>query len=207
MNEKNQPPRKLDWKPLLGPLLWLMIALGLGIGLLMWSQDYERAMQLRKNTRYSELNRIRRQHKEARSAHEIIDKYYTDFMLWKQRGFLGEGEEQRLNWMQHLTQLKEELKSPLFRYSISGQTLFEISDLKTSPGFDLYQSEMKLEASLLHEGDLFKLIDRLNSPLVAGLLNVEECILKREAPRATGGQVNVHASCRFVWYTADVNDK
>lgn len=108
------------------------------------------------------------------------------FAELRQRGVVGEG--QRFAWADLLAELREKHRLPALHYAISPSLpLARRSDdgndeavtsasARADPGFHV--STLQLQARLVHEEDLFRLLDELEQRAQA-LLQVKRCSLQR----------------------------
>jgi hypothetical protein len=105
-----------------------------------------------------------------------IQARLVDYQNLRARGVLG--EERRLDWVETIKQIKLERRLYDVRYSIEPRRALDYPGVKAEAGVDLLMSRVKLEASLLHEEDLFNLIDDLRQRL-APVVVVRSCSINR----------------------------
>ena len=154
------------------------------------------AAQSERNDYDGKLKRVRGE------EHEIREKAAM-FNALKARGVIG--EEQRLEWVELLKEIRERHRLIELRYEITPQHPLE----KTPAGnLALYSSTMKLQLSLLHEEDLIRLLDDLRREARA-LIQVRRCDVAR-IPRS--GPENtlqgfLQAECLIDWVTVRESDK
>ncbi len=153
----------------------------------------------------SRFNSISQKYLTVDEDEEIIRQYYPEFIALYKQGFVG--REHRLNWIETLRASSERVKLPGLTYNISPQEEY-------SPGFSinlgrfaLYSSSMRLHLSMLHEGDLIRLIKDMNEH-VEGIFTITECNLKR-ANRdliERRGATNITADCELQWLNIRLAD-
>jgi len=129
-----------------------------------------------------------------------ILKYLPEFIDLYNHGVIG--SEQRLNWIEVLQNTGARIKLPALSYSISSQKDYTPPYPLTLGSYKIYKSEMTLEMQLLHEGDLFSLLNALNND-ARGEYNLTSCGFDKgnkdivESPNAP----NIRVSCELEWYT------
>lgn len=198
-------PRPLNWALLGGSLIWFIGSLLGGAGVIWWGMDFEEQMRRWGVRQRNDLSEIRARYEESQQTLALVKQFMPPYNELKQRGFIG--TDQRLNWINQFHLLESKIKLPTLRYNVSGQTPFAIPKLKNPPpDFQVYQSEMTLELGLLHEGDLLRLLDELDSPQAAGLYSVKRCELRRLAQTfsANPRQANLTGLCTLLWYTVNI---
>ena len=129
-----------------------------------------------------------------------IEKYLPEFISLYNRGVIG--NEQRLNWIEVLQNTGARIKIPSLSYSISSQKDYTPPYSITLGSFKLYKSEMSLEIQLLHEGDLFSLLNALNAE-ARGEFNLTSCSFDKGNKDIveSANAANMRVSCELEWYT------
>lgn len=115
-----------------------------------------------------------------------------------ERGILG--EEQRLDWVELLKEVRDQRQLIDLRYEIAPQRAL---DRQVSGGFAFFASAMKLQVKLLHEEDLTRLLGDLRARARA-LIKVQSCTIARLPPvseERTSGRANLTADCEIDWLT------
>jgi hypothetical protein len=123
----------------------------------------------------------------------------------QERGIIG--EEQRLEWVELLKDIRDQRRLIDLRYDLAPQRLLDGGP----PGdFAFYASTMKLEVKLLHEEDLTRLLGDLQLQAKA-LIRVNRCRVERLPPSVderAGRHANLVADCEIDWLTVrDVRQK
>jgi hypothetical protein len=153
----------------------------------------------------SRFNAISQKYLSVDEDEEIVRQYYPEFIALYKQGFVG--REQRLNWIETLLASSERVKLPGLSYSIFPQEAY-------SPGFSinlgrfaLYSSVMKLNISMLHEGDLLRLIKDMNEH-VQGMFIITECNFKRASRELIERRdaTNITANCELQWLNIRLAD-
>ena len=110
------------------------------------------------------------------------------------------GEEQRLDWVELLEEIRDKRRLLDLRYDIAPQRPL---DADASGDFVFSVSSMKVQMKLLHEEDLTRLLGDLRQQAKA-LIRVKGCNVERLpsalAERA-GDWANLQADCDIDWLT------
>lgn len=132
------------------------------------------------------------------NAKTLLADIGTRFESVRLNGFYG--AEDRLSWGEALKGAAQRLKLPNLKYSIAPQE--QVVDVAVGylPGLILSESVMKIEADLLHEGDLLTITEALSKQ--AGSFRLLGCALdKIEEISIRNIQKNVSLNCTLAWYT------
>ena len=138
--------------------------------------------------------------KRVRSEELEIKQKSAYFNGLEQRGIIG--EEARLDWAELLRDIREARRLPELQYEISPQRPLGPN---TNGGLGFFASTMTLNARLLHEEDLTRLLDDLRAQAKA-LIQTRRCSVAR-LPR--GGPepqdiAQLQAECTIDWITLHV---
>ena len=192
-----------DFPKLQISLLAMLLMVAIGTASVLFSRESVRQANSAFAAAQSDRNDIDGKLKRVRSEeHEIREKAAL-FNALKDRGVIG--EEQRLEWVELLKEIRERHRLIELRYEIAPQQPLE----KTPAGnLTLYASTMKLQLSLLHEEDLIRLLDDLRRQARA-LVQTRRCDVSR-IPRS--GPENtlkgfLQAECLIDWVTLHESDK
>jgi hypothetical protein len=113
------------------------------------------------------------------------------------------GDDQRLDWMEGMENIRQQNLVMNFRYSIAPQKIYSSLLPIKSGDFDIHYSEMKLHFELLHEEQLLNFFAALRNQ-IKGYYQLEGCTLQRTTPdnaeehRATA---RLKAECNGGWIT------
>lgn len=142
--------------------------------------------------RASAQNKLDRATDEERDIRDRL----VDYRKLLDRGVIG--EEQRLNWVDRIGEIKTARRLFDVRYSIDVQKPVDYPGLAGAGDVELMASPMKLEMSLLHEEDLFRFLDDLRGALSAYVV-VKSCSLQRSQRAASerGLVPRLDASCEI----------
>ena len=192
---------KQDWQKLKAPLL-ILAAVTLAVIFLFgaayyFNQNQEVALQNQQNL----LNAARQRYQLSGAEKDMIIDYLPKYQMLISKGFVG--EEQRIEWVEHLRQQHKMQKLFGIKYSISPQEKYTPTFAANLGGFTMNRSVMKLELDMLHEGDLLRLTEALNAENSAPFI-LRDCEINRLNP---GSQLsnqltaNMHALCELDWLT------
>ncbi len=139
----------------------------------------------------------------------LVDLYHRRYLQFHDLGFVG--RESRLDWVESLRTTTRELTLPRVSYAIEPQlqAIAPVQAMTTSDNVQVFQSRMRVEMGLVHELDLLRFIDELQSK-APGLIKVDSCELNwqvSEEQRLRAG-ANIQAACGikiFSLITSDVN--
>lgn len=143
-------------------------------------------------------NEFDRKLKQVRNEENEIKQKSSLFSNLQARGVIG--EEQRLDWVELLKDIRDKRRLLDLQYEISPQRPL---DTLAGNGLTFYASAMKLQLKLLHEEDLIRLLDDLRSQAKA-LIQVKNCNVSR-LPRGSdnhnNGLAQLQADCLIDWVT------
>lgn len=172
-----------------------MIAAGLGIS---WLADQQvRSYTQTKIAATSQLNEYEGKLKQVRAEEAEIKQKSALYSNLRARGIIG--EEQRLDWVELIKEIKESRKLLDVQYEFSPQQALELPALS---GFSFKSSPMKLQMKLLHEGDLLNFIGDLRKHAKA-YIRVRSCNVVRiqRAAVPAGDAAQLLADCQLDWIT------
>lgn len=173
----------------------LMIAVGSSVA---WLADRElrdaRRMRADAERQWIEFDGKLQQ---VRDEENEIRQKAAQFNAMRVRGILG--EEQRLEWVELIKEIKEARRLLDLQYEFSPQQPLDGAAL---PGYSLRSSKMKLQMKLLHEGDLLHFINDLRAHARA-YVRVRSCTISRLARGAAspGDAAVLDADCLLDWIT------
>lgn len=137
--------------------------------------------------------------RRARGEENEIRQKAAVFNRLAARGMIG--EEARLEWVELLNEIRDRRRLPGMHYEFAPRRALDQGEDQTG-AFGLYASAMKLQARLMHEEDLIRLLGDLRERAPA-LIQVRRCGLSRlpvtepdDAP-----QELLRADCLIDWIT------
>jgi hypothetical protein len=178
----------------------LLVAILLVGGVYLYRQSLIEDMNLAE----ARLSNIQKKYQQAKDRSRLMQEYREKFALLKDSNIIG--DENRLNWIDSLDRIIEQEQIPYLKYRISQQRPFNDRKLLNQyPDIKVFQSPMDLEMNLLHEGDLFAIINNLDAK-AKGLFDVEQCSIERSkrleaSVLESKTDSNFKAKCALNWYT------
>ena len=123
--------------------------------------------------------------------------YQQRFMELLNEGLIG--DERRLAWIEAIRQIQIQRKLVSATYEIEAQQALVVSGAAALGDYQVRGSRMYLRLGLVHEMDLFTVLDDLRA---AGRFSVEACKLTRnDVPPDAVGVARLMADCKLVWLT------
>ncbi|MFC1751256.1 hypothetical protein ACFL2V_20940 [Pseudomonadota bacterium] len=190
----------IDWRYMRSALIVVVISVLVAALVVSASMHYYSNIEVEYSLKSSEHDDLQQMLADAREDETIIKDYLDGFRGLEQAGVFD--KTQRVEWVDAVNNARSNMKLPLVRYHILPEAAFE-ADYLTNDGYvTITASQVKLEAGLLHEGDLddlFSWMDRY----APGQLHVSECNMKR-----TGlvfgyyeDSSNLTVECQMLWLT------
>ena len=122
--------------------------------------------------RESAQNKLARATDEEREIREKL----VDYRKLRERGLIG--EEQRLDWVERIGQIKAARRLFDVRYSIEPQRPADYPGIAGAGDVEFLVSPMKLDMTLLHEEDLLRFIADLRTGMRSHVV-VRSCTVQR----------------------------
>ncbi len=173
----------------------LMIAAG---ATLAWFADRRHAASISAEAAVRrQLNEFEGRLKQVRSEETEIKQKAALFRNLRARGIIG--EEQRLDWVELIKDIRDSRKLIDVQYEFAPQQSLEKA---SAGGYAFKSSAMRLQMKLLHENDLLNFVNDLRSKAKA-YVRVRGCNVAR-IPRSTGGSGEtalLSADCELEWIT------
>ncbi len=148
----------------------------------------------------SQLHTISQRYLSIEEEEQLIKQYLPRFIALHNEGVLG--GERRLRWIEVLNDAGQRLKLPGLSYEIASQQQDQPGYPLIMGQYRLFSSVMTLTMTLLHEGDLFRLFELLEST-APGLFTVSTCELNRHAGALSedADKGTISANCELIWYS------
>jgi hypothetical protein len=182
-----------ELRKLAAPLAVLVALLAAGAGLIYWIEQEQRATNHQlagareeRNQARDRLTRIADEEKEVSDKLEVYRRLKSLRIL---------GEEQRLEWADAMTRIRNARELLDLRYSVGRQqTILSVPGKPAN--VDFYSSTMKVDIALLHEGDLLGFLRDLRESGNA-FYSVRRCTIRRTGIAATGASIvpRLRAEC------------
>jgi hypothetical protein len=142
---------------------------------------------------------------EANRNNQILVLHEDEFKKLVDNAVIG--DENRLSWVEVVQKVAGTRKIPSVKYSIASQTMLDKKALdRRYQNIDVYRSVMSLDMKILHEGDLFEIMESLKTE-AKGLVVVDKCDLELINNNISEGNIladaahNLTAHCELSWYT------
>jgi len=174
-----------------------VIACAAMIGSSIW---FKNRMLLEYNRNKSMFQSTSQRYLAVDQEENMIREYYPQYVSMLENGIIG--REQRLNWIEVLRSYGEDSRLPMLNYKISSQDEYTFEYPLQLGNFKLYNTSMKLELKLLHEGDLISLFKTIEDNAL-GLSRINKCEIQRSQReiKLDGESPNLTASCEINWFT------
>ncbi len=151
----------------------------------------------------SQFRAISQTYLAVEDEEKIIKELYPRFIALYEKGVIG--DEQRLSWIEVLTQVGQKLKLPELSYEIASREPYEPSYPLARGNYALFNTKMNLRLGMLHEGDLANVLQALESH-ASGMFNISQCDLARKGTEIMLDPevANIEATCQLDWHTIDL---
>lgn len=195
---------KTDWSVLKGAIILFSICLVLVGSLTIWSYYFNSKLSKELRQNKALFQSVSRRYLDVDQEEKLLQEYFPQFVSLYNRGIIG--REKRLNWIEALRQSGEKINLPSLRYSINSQEAFNPEFTVNYGGYTIYRSSMELSLGLLHEGDLFELLDYLDEN-AEGLYTISKCTFNKNTNeiRFEKNYANISAACILNWLTIDLS--
>ncbi|HUW25482.1 MAG TPA: hypothetical protein VMW07_03030 [Gallionella sp.] len=173
-------------------------------GIVLYSSDEyaKESLSQWRNTQ-AKLNDARKHLSAAHQDRQNMDTYAIEYGRLLDNKILG--DDQRLDWMEGLENIRQQNLVTDFSYVIAPQKIYTPQPPVDSGNFEIRYSEMKLQIDLLHEeqlADFFKALDNR----IKGWYQLEGCTLQRSAASNGNTEISavaahIRAECSGGWIT------
>lgn len=192
--------KHIDWSILRGSAVIFVVVL-LVSGIIAGAGYYYRAeMQQEYSRAQMAFQNISNKYLRVDEQKAIINNYYPRFLTLYQQGIIG--PERRLDWLESLQKVADNLEIPKLRYEVASQRQSETDWPINTGRFQLYSSNMQLSMEMLHELDLLRLVDQLEKTK-SGFFTISDCEMGRRTEHIVVDATipNVNATCNIQWYS------
>jgi len=189
--------RPADFAKLQYSLLAAVLLMLIGAGLVYFALQSTKAATLDRIAAQAERNDFDGKLKQVRGEESEIKLKSAVFNTLQTRGVIG--EEQRLEWVELLKDIRDKRRLLDLQYEIAPQHPL---DAGLGDGFAFYASTMTMQLKLLHEEDLIRFLDDLRQQARA-LIQIKSCNVER-LPRGnseSGTPAQLQADCQIDWIT------
>ena len=192
---------KVDWFYLRRPLVMLAVAILFSIIIAMMGYQYEKVRYEQYQTSLSTLRSTHKQYSTMVKDIDLLDQYRNLYSDYKATGLVG--DERRLSWIESLEATNEVLRLPTLGYSLRPQEKFQRPGFKLQGGVSVMASPMELTIGMLHEEDLFALLEGLHLS-IRNLFTVDSCSITRRGAIGRSldtKRANLQSRCTIHWVT------
>ncbi len=190
----------IDWRYMRSALVFALISVIVSVSLVGASFHYYTQMKSEYSLKKSERDNLKLMLENAREDQAVIQEYLERFRALERGGIFD--ESQRVEWVDAVNNARRKMKLPLVRYHIFPEAVFDADYLVNDGYVTVVVSRVKLEAGLLHEGDLVDLFHWMDL-YAPGQLHVSECNMKRSGVvyGYYADSPNLAVTCELLWFT------
>ena len=147
---------------------------------------------------------IKQRYYTAIERRGLLETFETRFTALQKSKIAG--EEDRLSWVDSLSNIAKNNKISYLKYKIDKQEKISSNTLSSSyPDIDVFKSTMTLNMQLLHEGDLYTILNKLDKT-AKGLFDVQSCTIAKNLSNnipllEKESDKNFASVCVLNWYT------
>jgi hypothetical protein len=147
----------------------------------------------------NQLNSLRGQYSDGLDALDVLNASMPQYTKLQEQGVVGMSD--RLDWIEELDRIADLIKIPDLQFTLEntrpvqeGETPFYHYEIP------IYVSDMYVNVSLLHEGDMYRLFTELEES-GSGMFNIEECEIRSNSGATVGALVEgLKAKCLLRWF-------
>jgi len=194
---------KIDWFYLKRPIIFFCVMLLIALALAVVGHQYEQAQKEKYQKALSTLASTHRLYRNIVNDIDLLDQYRKLYGEYKSTGLVG--KERRLSWVESLKSTNEVLRLPTLTYNLLPQEKFERPGFKVRRDVAVLSSPMDLSIGMLHEEDLFALLEGLRLS-IRNLFTVDSCSMTRRSPIGQSLDTkssNLTTECKIRWVTID----
>ncbi len=190
----------IDWSILRGSLIVFFLCLitsGVLLGGSLYFKDKMHQEYERNNAMFRSVSN---KYFAVDEEEKLIEKFYPVFIDLYNGGVIG--RERRLNWIEAIRKAGEQIKIPGLSYEIRSQEVYKPGFSVKLGRYKLFRSVMNLNMQLLHEGDLFRLLQELDNNAL-GAYNVSNCTMSSKGKQMSDDPQsgNLIVRCELTWHT------
>ncbi len=191
---------KVDWHYLRPALIVASLSMVFSAVLIFLGHNYHADMVDHHALKNAEFSEAEMQMEELREEKEIIAAYLDNFIAMQKSGIFD--AKHRVDWVDSVNEARRKMKLPIVRYQIFPQRAYNAEYLVDEGLVNVVTSQIKLEAGLLHEGDLADLFSWMDK-YAPGQIHLSNCDLKRVelvfGYYSHGPNLNVN--CELEWFS------
>ena len=194
---------RIDWRYLRRPLISFGVAILLAAAMAVAGLQFQKIQHEGYQQAVSTLRSTHQLYRNIVNDLELLEQYRSLYTDYKNSGLVG--EERRLSWIESLESTNNVLRLPTLTYSLHPQEKFERPGFKLLRGVEVNSSPMDLTMGLLHEEDLFALLEGLRLS-IRNLFTVDSCSIDRQVGidrSLDTRRANLVSKCTLRWVTID----
>jgi hypothetical protein len=198
-------PQIIDWKLLRGSIIVLVLSVSISASLVYAANYFQQQMLREFNMANAAFRSISTRYLTVDEEEKLVRSYLPRFVQLYQSGIIG--NEQRLNWVEVLRATGDEYKIPALSYQIESQQVYTPGYPLNLGRYSLYSSKMLLNMQLLHEGDLFRIFEKLDEN-AKGSFTLTSCSVNQSVQSITDSPNagNITVRCELQWFTIRLAD-
>ncbi len=193
----------IDWFYLKQPIIVLLASILIFVLLILGGYQYEKMQNEEYQKAVSTLRSTHKIYNNMVNDIDLLDQYRSLYSDYKSSGLVG--KERRLSWIESLESTNGVLRLPILTYDLNPQEKFLRPGFKAKRGVAVNSSPMDLSMGLLHEEDLFALLEGLRLS-IRNLFTVDSCSINRPSPVSSSldtQKSNLTTKCTIRWVTID----
>ena len=194
---------RIDWRYLRRPLISFGVAILLAAAMAVAGLQFQKIQHDGYEHAVSTLRSTHQLYRNIVNDIDLLEQYRSLYTDYKNSGLVG--EERRLSWIESLESTNNVLRLPTLTYSLHPQEKFERPGFKLLRGVEVNSSPMDLTMGLLHEEDLFALLEGLRLS-IRNLFTVDSCSIDRQIGIERSldtRRANLVSKCTLRWVTID----
>jgi hypothetical protein len=196
----------VDWSVLRGALIAFVLCVSAGALLAGGGHVLMKRKQQEFTRNNLQFQAISGKYLAVDEEEKLIKKYFPRFLELYHGGVIG--REDRLNWIETLRDAGERLRIPSLNYEISSQGVYAPTFPLNLGRYQLFASPMTLSMQALHEGDLLRLIQLLDTR-ASGHYSLQACRISRLSQglnTMSADRPNLGIQCDLDWFTIKLAD-
>ena len=193
----------IDWSYLRRPIILFLSALLFSASISYAAYFYESQQLAKYEQSMSTLRSTHNLYKNIVNDLDLLEQYRALYGGYKASGLVG--EERRLSWIESLQGTNKVLRLPTLTYNLLPQEDFARPGFKAPRGVQVKSSPMQLSMGMLHEEDLFAVLEGLKLS-IKNLFTVDSCEMRRISVIDNSldtKRANINAICMIRWVTID----
>jgi len=196
---------KIDWFYLKRPIIVLFVGILISGALIAAGYQYEKAQHEQYQKALATLRSTHNLYRNIVNDIDLLEQYRSLYIGYKSSGLVG--EERRLSWVESLESTNQVLRLPTLTYNLLPQEEFKRPGFTLKRGVSVQSSPMNMSMGLLHEEDLFALLEGLRLS-IKNLFTVESCSITRSSDISSSlatKDSNLKTTCTIRWVTIDAS--